>query len=111
MKIWLDDVRDAPDDWVWVKSCDAAIDALTMNAGRVTDISLDHDLGIVDDGLAFDTDAQTGYDVACWLERQAVDGNWMHVPDNLFVHSANPVGRKNIQAAIDSIKRMRNDIR
>lgn len=43
MKLWHDDVRPAPEGWVWVKNNDDAKIILASNA--VTHISLDHDLG------------------------------------------------------------------
>lgn len=43
MRLWLDDVRPAPDGWVWVKTARDAI-ALLAAVG-VAEISLDHDLG------------------------------------------------------------------
>ena len=43
MKIWLDDVRPAPDGWIHVKTVDEAIKYLLT--GQVDYISLDNDLG------------------------------------------------------------------
>lgn len=101
MKIWLDDVRPAPEGWEWIKLAEEAVEIL--GEGRVEDISLDHDLG--DD---YDPDYQiynTGYDVAKWIEqRTAHDYNYF--PPRIFVHSDNPVGRANMWAAIQSINRI-----
>lgn len=44
MKLWLDDVRPAPEGWTWVKTVDEARARLV--AGGVDHLSLDHDLGI-----------------------------------------------------------------
>jgi hypothetical protein len=90
MKLWLDDERDPTDpfiqsefgatgDEVWVKTASQAIDRL-RNC-KVTSISLDHDLG---------PDAGDGYQVACWIEKNANNIGRM----NWYVHSMNPVGAK-----------------
>jgi hypothetical protein len=95
MNLWLDDVRVPPDCgngalWLWVKNYDEAIIALSLFDFDV--ISLDHDLG----------EGKTGYDVACWIEEKAIGEDWP-VTRNIKCHSANPVGRKRINAAIRSI--------
>ena len=100
-KLWVDDVRPAPDGWVWVKSYDEAIKVLIEN--DVTDISLDHDLGmrvtgISKDGIVFarEVEAKTGYDVACWIEQRLNDNpEWL--PPLITSHSANPVGKRRIE--------------
>lgn len=94
MKIWLDDVRPKPPDFdIWVKDATRAIQLLTV--GGVTEISLDHDLG--------DETALTGYDVAKHIEDGAYHGRI--APLTIAVHSANPVGRKNIEACIRNCKK------
>lgn len=102
MKIFLDDdpVRDSwvDDTWTIVRTASEAWELLQTNV--VEEISLDHDLGNDNDG--------TGYTIIRFLERWAFDGRWFQIPEKITIHSANPVGRKNMQAAIDSIERMRN---
>lgn len=93
MKIWLDDVRDAPEGWTRVYTVEQL---QTLLGVGVTDISLDHDLG---DGN------QTGYDFLNWFEAQVFIGKWKKIPE-MKIHSANPVGRKNMEAAIESIKKI-----
>lgn len=93
MKVFLDDIREAPDaSWVEVRDYDTCIKVL--ETGMVTQLSLDHDLG---DPL------HDGYDVAVWIEEKVWKEGFY--PPLLFIHSANPVGRRRIQAAIDSIVR------
>lgn len=91
MKIWLDDMRAAPKGWIRVTNYDDCIKIL--ESGKVCYLSLDHDLGTL----------ETGYDVATWIEQKV----WQEAfyPPVIEVHSANPVGRKKIEAAIASIKR------
>ena len=99
MKLWLDDERNPRDpkiqyefgaagDEVWVKDAHSAIQYLKQ--GNVTEISLDHDLGI---GVAGD-----GMDVAKLIEEQAFHGT---LPRLIWsVHSMNPVGAKNMTRAL-----------
>lgn len=75
MKLWVDDLRPAPDGWTWVTTSAAAIEILAR--GEIIDVmSLDHDLGSDD----------TTRPVVLWMcEHEA----W---PREVRVHSANPVG-------------------
>jgi len=98
MKLWLDDIRPAPEGWTWVKTAREAFDILGNNPD-VTEISLDHDLG---------EDQDSGYAIVETLERWAAYGGLdKYIPEEIHIHSANPVGRKNMQAAIDSINRFK----
>jgi hypothetical protein len=54
--VWLDDVRPAPRGWRRARTPDEAINLL--RTGRVTELSLDHDLGLITEGRE-----ATGYDV------------------------------------------------
>lgn len=94
VKLWLDDVRPAPDGWLHVATAEEAIAYFAR--GTVEAASLDHDLG--------PSDAGTGYDVLAWIERAMNVGAWYGPLPRLFVHSANPVGRKRMDGAIDAIK-------
>ena len=99
MKVWLDDVRQAPDGWVHVTTPEDAIELL--RSGEVDEISLDHDLG-----LATPDSERTGYDVLAWLEEEVARGPWEHLVPVIDVHSANPVGWRRMELAISSIKRL-----
>jgi hypothetical protein len=89
--LYLDDLRESPAD---AMCCRTAVEALHLLAtGRVTRISFDHDLGT----------ELTGYDVAKRIEEWVMDGT---IPMPCWtVHSANPVGRRNIEAAMRSAER------
>lgn len=99
MKVWLDDVREAPNAWVHVKTPEEAIDLL--RSGGVEELSLDHDLG-----LATPEAERTGYDVLAWLEEAVAAGTWRHALPAIRVHSANPVGWRRMEQAIVSIQRL-----
>jgi len=96
MRLWLDDIRPAPPGFdVHVKTAQDAIRLL--KSGKVSEVSLDHDLG---EGSDVGIDVGTGYDVAVWIERQAFDGTVPRIVWN--VHSANPVGRRRMELALQN---------
>ena len=92
MKIYLDDERVAPAGWIQVRWPDEAITYL--EAGDITVISLDHDLG--DDGRG------TGYDVIVWIEEK-VATDPTYTPPEIRVHSANSSARIRMELGIDKI--------
>ena len=85
MRLWIDDVRPAPDGWTWAKTSD---EALAILGPDVTEISFDHDLGGDDTAMI----------VAKEIERLAFLAE--RAPPKWSIHSANPVGRLNLQAAL-----------
>ena len=85
----IDDQRKLPADRV-ARTYQEGIDAL---AERHWDILyLDHDLG---DFSGVGGRELTGYDIACWLER-----NPQHLPDRIEIVTNNPVGRNRIEAVL-----------
>lgn len=121
INLWLDDIRTPPDGWVWVKTVEQAKELLLKNVVRRA--SLDHDLGSCDDcirsflgrlpktleetqqlwlektkfsAMPNCPHAETGYTLVCWMEEF---GHWPVEKPN--VHSANPVGRDKMLAAIN----------
>jgi hypothetical protein len=93
MKLWIDDVRPAPPGWYWTKTSQEAIGFLSQNLYTVVTISFDHDLGGDD----------TTMPVIRYLEELVYHGT-VRAP-KMLVHSMNPVGRANLQRAIDRIQR------
>lgn len=81
MKLWVDDLRPAPEGWRWVKTSQDAIDRLIWARSeflpQCDEISFDHDLGGDD----------TTRRVVLWM---AENDYW---PPVVKVHTANPVGR------------------
>ena len=76
---------------VWVKTAEEAITIL--REGKVIFISFDHDLGTELDG----------HDVATEIERFVHDG-MIRMPE-WAVHSANPIGKAEIAAAMKSAEK------
>ena len=89
IKIWLDDERPAPDGWTLCKTYEECVGLLPI----ATHISFDHDLG----------GDKTGYDVAKYIENLAANG--LNHKIGWAIHSANPVGRTNIQLAMLNAER------
>ncbi len=75
-RLWIDDLRPAPEGWVWAKSSAEAIDLLDRSPFDAA--SFDHDLGGDD----------TTRRVVLWL---CENDRW---PAVVHVHTANPVGRE-----------------
>lgn len=96
IKIWVDDLRPAPDDsWTAVTTPSAAI--ALLETGEVEVISFDHDLG-------FDGEKElTGYQVLLWIE-EAVVLRQFKAPE-MRVHSANPPGHERLLRGIEAIER------
>ena len=92
-KLFVDDVRDAPEGWDLARTYDDAIRMLLEKEYEV--LSLDHDLGCYD---AMGNE-QTGYGIALFL------AEWKHygefVPSKILCHSANPVGRDKILKIVE----------
>lgn len=98
MKIWVDDVRPAPDGYVWCQTVNEAKHIIThvfslhhihhtANLPSIDLLDLDHDAGEM---------SRWGGDyikILDWLEKQ----NWS-IPIKL--HTMNPVGRENMRAII-----------
>jgi len=94
MRVFLDDERPTPDGWHRCYWPDEVV--ALLEAGEVTHVSLDHDLG--------DDERGTGYDVIVWIEEAVVTRGF--VPPMLSVHSANAAARARMEAGIRSIERL-----
>jgi hypothetical protein len=103
MKLWLDDLRDpavfkpGETDWTWIKTAAEAIKII--ETGIVQEISFDHDLG--------EPINETGYSVACHIERLAHEKAIPRIA--WHVHSANPVGEQYIKRAMENADRYWDD--
>lgn len=97
-KLFLDDERMPPDDgdssWVIMRSsasAQLAVEAL----GLPSFISFDHDLGGADTGMIF----LHGLIEYCISRGENLDNV------GYFVHSQNPIGKRNIEGLMESFKR------
>ena len=99
MKLYLDDVRDLPDEsFDLARSYDEAVNYVKQH-GIPTFISFDHDLGVDENEKLL----PTGFDFAKWLVEMDMD-NIYKFPENFSfnVHSANPVGKANIEGYLNN---------
>jgi len=94
MKVFLDDLRPAPEGWNRVYWPDEAI--ALLETGDVEELSLDHDLG--------DDLRGTGYDVLVWIEEAVALREFE--PPRMSVHSANPTAALRVQEGIAAILRI-----
>ena len=98
MKLWLDDVRPAPEGYVWCKSVNEAKSYIIKYSNRIDwdnnlvdeieFIDADHDLG------DYAADGGDGVKLLDWLEETG-----RNYP--IRIHSANPVGVANMRQIIE----------
>lgn len=97
MKVYLDDERKTPDGWTRTYNVPETIKLL--ETGKVTELSLDHDLGV---GI------RDGQGVTLWLKQKVHDDPSFVLP-RIYFHTQNPVGKENMKLdvrwCIDFIKK------
>ena len=103
--IFLDDIRQPPSDdsWVVVRTTPEAYETIRRLTKMGVDmvVSLDHDLGQDEHGNNLDS----GYDLLNWLEKDIATDDQFRPSIAFKIHSANPVGRQNMDRAIGAIYR------
>lgn len=83
MKLWHDDIREAPDDtWTVARTNEQAL--ALLSEGGVIEASLDHDLGFAEDGHEL---------AVAMVERDVV-------PPVVNIHSWNPAGAERMAATL-----------
>ena len=80
MKLWVDDEREAPEGWTWVRTSEEAITHLANR--MVTEMSLDYTLANKPNG-----DWDDGAQVLAWLEDHRED-----MPTTIVAHSGSSSG-------------------
>jgi hypothetical protein len=98
MKLYHDDVRPAPEGWVWARTNMKAKEYLLT--GKVEEISMDHDLGLDHIEMPEELTPEefyhfislrgdgphTGLELVRWMVANKI------FPDKITIHSWNPVG-------------------
>ena len=91
MKLWVDDVRPAPEGYCWVASVNDAKNFIEVSESRSSKrielIDIDHDAG------DYASDGGDYIKLLDWLEETG-----RNYP--IRIHSMNPVGRENMRAII-----------
>lgn len=108
MNLWIDDVRPAPEGYVWCKSVNEAKNIITLNNSKFADacrkgFELDHSLhiDIIDldhDAGDFVNDGGDYIQLLNWLE-WLYDGKGTYT--KFRIHSMNPVGAENMRRIIE----------
>lgn len=99
VNIWVDDVRPAPDGYIWCKSTNEALRTIIKYRTEIDEIALDHDAGDYrDDGGDYIA-------ILKELERLSKRPNgtfWrIRLREIRFsIHSMNPVGAENMRSII-----------
>lgn len=91
--VFLDDLRDIPKGFVSAKTVEQAIDLIENNQVHI--LSLDHDLGMDEEGNLL----PTGYDLVKYICENGLRIN------RVYIHSDNPVGRENMFQTLKSAQR------
>jgi hypothetical protein len=95
MKLWVDDIRPAPEGYILCRSTNEALRLIVANIDKIKTINLDHDMG--------DTFGGDAINILTELERKSYrDENFKQEVDKITfkLHSMNPVGVENMRAII-----------
>ena len=102
IKVWIDDIREAPKEYSWCRSTRGALRFITQNKDYIELIDLDHDAG------DYQEDGGDFIGVLKELERLSRNPRWAPIYKDLIktwkfrLHSANPVGVQNMRAIIQA---------
>lgn len=96
MKVYLDDWRKPPIGWRLVTSARVLCHWLENYSDKITEISLDHDLGL---------ENECGYDVLLWIEEEMITNGYN--PPIIHIHTANPSARHKMKLALNKIESLR----
>lgn len=105
MKLWVDDIRNAPDDsWNVARTVGAAIRAIAMFGDDIKEISLDHDIShqvtIGTLGRPYPCD-ETFQAVAHYIALRY--GGTIGYP-HITLHTSNPVGAADMKSILNNAK-------
>ena len=87
MKLWIDDIREPPEQWAWAKTAGDA--KVILSTGSIETVSFDNDLG---------PNSQEGWEVMNWLEEKVFLGI-IPAPKAITIHSANIPAKRRMQMA------------
>lgn len=101
LKLYLDDVRPCPEGWVAAKTVHEAKWQIAWHIAErhedgysnTFEVSFDHDLGVDENGK----EQPNGTTLINWMTSAGI------YPTAATIHSANPVGRKNLMFDLDAM--------
>ncbi len=110
MKLYIDDIREAPEGWTLARTINEAINIISMYGQEITDISLDHDIshqvkvGEVSRPYPCNETfkAVAHYIVTFWTLEFYRDKT-IKFP-NITLHTANPVGAERMEAILEDFE-------
>ena len=94
MKLWVDDIRPAPEGWTQARTVTSAIAFLYRFSNEVTDISIDHDISYAVEVAGTQRpfpSPETFMSVAYYIVA------CFPMMCGITIHSANPVGSENMR--------------
>ena len=102
IKVWIDDIREAPEGHTWCRSTNSALRFITQNKDYIELIDLDHDAG------DYQQDGGDFIGVLKELERLSRNPRRSPIYKDIIktwkfrLHSSNPVGLQNMRAIIQA---------
>ncbi len=101
-RLFIDDERDpVSDDWVIARNHDEVRQIISIR-GMPSFVSFDHDLGSFING--------DGYKIAKYLVDLDMNTKFKFPDDfGYYVHSQNPIGKKNIEGYLNNYLSLRNE--
>lgn len=105
IKLWVDDMRCAPQGWVLARTITEAIKQLAVL--NVSEVSLDHDIAYLDErGSWTGKNSAENFTPVAWFIRQLPPNERPHT---VYVHTANAEGalviRNILEGYVDSLQR------
>lgn len=91
VNLYVDDLRKCPNGFIVARNYNEAIELL--NSNEVNILSLDHDLGIYDNGVE-----KNGYDIVKYMCENGIS------PRKIYIHTDNVVGRDNMYYTLKGAK-------
>ena len=95
MKLYIDDIRQCPEGWQIARTVTEAIRFIHRFKEEITHISIDHDICYEINGVTISS-PETFAPVAMYLAIMVKEDIDRRIP-NIVVHSANPIGAREIQ--------------
>ena len=93
MRVFVDDLRVAPEGWVLARTITEAIRMLATQ--KVEEVSLDHDIAYQNERGEFTGKcSQENYTPVAWYIREMAQESR---PGRVYVHTANPDGARSIE--------------
>ena len=92
IKLWVDDIRPAPEGWLQARNVTDAIKTIARFREDITDISLDHDISmaVMVDGTQRPFPSRETFQAVAYYILEVY--KYSDVRPKITIHTANPVG-------------------